>query len=236
VRIENNIVRNANAKGIAASNNLASADVRIRRNTIMSDVYGSYLISSHEAGAGILAQSALSGSGPGFNVEIEDNTIKLDKLNYSGIIVLGPTTDLEGADKLRGGSIRNNLIHLKSGYEGIHVRKCDDFEVADNTILGEAYYGIRVSGRRRSEETDLRALNNFVEGNDMNGLRVRDPDEYSDNHADGRMFAGTPRGSATAHIWLDNFTKSNVFKIKDNETVIDEGEDNQISHHGKCIE
>jgi len=228
VRIENNIVRNANAKGIAASNNLASADVRIRRNTIMSDVYGSYLISSHEAGAGILAQSALRGSGPGFNVEIEDNTIKLDKLNYSGIIVLGPATDFEGADKLRGGSIRNNRIRLKNGYEGIHVRKCDDFEVADNTIMGEAYYGIRVSGRRRSEETDLRALNNLVEGNDMDGLRIRVPDEYSDNHADGRMFAGSPRGSATAHIWLGKYTKGNVFKIGENETVIDEGEDNQV--------
>ena len=230
VRIENNIVRNANARGIAISGHLASADVQIRHNTVTSDVYGSYPFSSPEAGAGILAQSALSSPAPGFNVEIEDNTIKLDKLNYSGIIVLGPATDREGADKLRGGIIRNNRIQLKDGYEGVHVRKCDDFEVANNKISGEAYYGIRISGRRRSGELDLRALNNLVEGNDMGNLQIRDPDEYSDNHSDGRMFAGSPIGSATAHVWLNRYSKNNVVKIGKGEKVIDEGEDNSISY------
>jgi hypothetical protein len=101
VRIENNIVRNFNARGIAATENYTSADVRIRHNTIESDVYGSYPFSSPEAGAGILAQSAWAIPGPSFNVEIEDNTIKLDKLNYSGIVVLGPATDREGAERAR---------------------------------------------------------------------------------------------------------------------------------------
>ena len=230
VRIENNNVRNANARGIATEGHLASADVTIKHNTVKSDVYGSYPFSSPEAGAGILAQSVLSSPGPGFDVNIEENSIKLDKLNHSGIVILGPATDREGADKLRGGIIRNNRIQLKYGYEGIHVRKCDDFEVISNTISGEAYYGIRISGRRRTRGLDFRALNNLVEGNDMDELSIRDPDEYSNNHADGRIFAFSPIGSSTAHVWLGKFSENNVVKVKTGETVIDEGEENTIFH------
>lgn len=229
VSVKNNIVRNANARGISTASNLASADVQIRHNTVVSDVYGSYPFSSREAGVGILAVSAWGGAFPGFNVEIEDNTIKLDKLNHNGIVILGPLTDREGADKLRGGTVRNNRVQLKDGYEGIHVRKCDEFEVAGNTISGEAYFGIRISGRKKSGELDLRSLNNLVENNDMNELRIKEPDEYSNAHVDGKMFTGSPGESATAHIWLDNYTKGNVLKIMENETVIDEGKDNQIS-------
>jgi len=230
VSIENNVIRNANARGIATTCNLPSADVRIRNNTIVSDVYGSYPFSSPEAGAGILAQSAWGFPSPGFNVDIEGNTIKLDKLNYSGIIVLGPVIDREGAGKLSGGTIRKNRVHLKNGYEGIHVRKCDDFMVAENTISGEAYYGIRISGRSGSREFDLRALKNMVEGNDMGDLRIRDPDEYGNNHADRRMFAESPGGSATAHVWLNANTNGNIIKVSSNETVMDQGEDNTIHY------
>jgi len=228
VRIENNIVRNVNGRGIATEGHLASTNAIIRRNTVVSDVYGSYPFSSNEAGAGILAQSVLSTSGPGFNVEIENNTIKLDKLNYSGIVALGPATSREGAEKLTGGTIRNNIIQLKDGYEGIHVRKCDKFEVIENKISGEAYYGIRISGRRKAGERDQKALNNLVEGNDMDGLRIREPDEYSDNHADGRRFAASRTESSTAHVWLDKFSANNVIKIGKDEKVIDDGEDNAI--------
>jgi predicted transcriptional regulator len=230
VSIESNIIKNANARGIAITGSLPSADVGIRRNIIESDVYGSYPFSSPEAGAGILAQSAWGFPSPGFNVEIEGNTIKLDRLNHCGIRVLGPVMDREGADKLRGGIIRNNRIMLKDGYEGIHVRKCDDFEVTDNTISGEAYYGIRISGRRKSGELDLSALNNLVEGNDMGKLQIRDPDEYSNAHTDGFMFAGSPGGSATAHVWLDKFSKNSTVKVKPDETMINEGEENKIIH------
>ena len=233
VNIENNIIRNANARGIATTSCLPSADVRIRRNTIVSDVFGSYPFSSPEAGAGILAQSALGFPSPGFNVEIEENTIKLDKLNYCGIIVLGPVMDREGVDKLKGGTIRNNHIHLKKGYEGIHVRKCDDFEVADNKVSGEAYYGIRVSGSRRHGKLDMKALNNMVEDNDMENLQIRDPDKYSNNHVDGRMFTGTQGRSATAHVWINTHTKGNVIKVKVDEKVIDEGEGNTILYDEK---
>jgi predicted transcriptional regulator len=230
VSIENNIIRNANARGIATTGCLPSADVRIKRNTVISDVYGSYPFSSPEAGAGILAQSAWGFPSPGFNVEIEENIIQVDRLNYCGIIILGPVMDRDGVDKLRGGTIRNNRIQLKDGYEGIHVRKCDEFEVADNKISGEAYYGIRISGRKRSGELDLRSLSNMVEGNDMGELRIRKPDKYSENHADGRMFALSKGGSTTAHVWMGKFSKNNTVKVKTGETVIDEGEENTIIH------
>ena len=63
----------------------------------------------------------------------------------------------------------------------------------------------------------------------MSSLEIKGPDEYSDNNADGRMFAGSPRGSATANIWLDSNSKGNVVKLGKGETVIDEGEENRIS-------
>ena len=63
----------------------------------------------------------------------------------------------------------------------------------------------------------------------MRDLVVKGPDEYSDSHSDGRMFAVTPRGSATSHVWLDSNSKGNVVKLSKGETFIDEGEDNRIS-------
>jgi hypothetical protein len=228
VKIENNTIRNFNARGIAATENYESADVHIKNNNIISDVYGSYPFSSPEAGAGILAQSAWGVPKSTFNLEIESNIIKLEKLNFSGIIILGPATDREGSGKLRGGTIHDNHIFLKDGYEGIHVRKCDDFEVYDNRISGDVYYGIRLSGRRRSGKLDLRAINNLVEGNNMEDLWIRDPDEYSNNHVDGRMFTGSEGKSATAHVWLNAFSKNNVIKVRVDETVINEGDDNKI--------
>jgi len=230
VNIMNNVIRNTNARGIAVTGCLQTADVVIRDNTIESDVYGSYPFSSPEAGAGILAQSAWGFPSPGFNVEIEENTIKLDKLNYSGIKVLGPVMNREKADKLRGGKIHNNRITLKKGYEGIHIRKCDDFEVIDNTLIGEAYYGIRISGRKSSGGQDLRSLNNMVLDNDMRNLEVREPDGYSDNQVDGRMFADSSEGSYTAHVWLDRFSENNSIKIRKNEKLIDEGKENTIEY------
>ena len=227
VEIRNNVVRNANGRGIAVSGHSESSEVIIRDNVVESEVYGSYPFSSLESGAGILAHTGLGEKHlSSFYVCIEKNTINLERLNYSGILVLGPVT--EGSSKLQGGIIRGNSIHFKSGYEGIHVRKCDGFDVVDNKISGEAYYGIRLSGRKKSGDQDQRALNNLVEGNDMEDLRVREPDDYSENHADGRRFAGSPAGSTTAHVWLDKFSEKNVVKIKKDENVIDEGKDNEL--------
>jgi predicted transcriptional regulator len=230
VRIENNTIRNANARGIATTCNLPTADVQIHNNRILSDVYGSYPFASLEAGVGILAQSAWGFPSPGFNVDIEENTITLDKINHSGIIVLGPVTTRKGAGKLRGGMIRNNRIHLTNGYEGIHVRKCDEFTVANNTLTGTAYYGIRISGRKPSKTLDLRALYNVVDHTNMNDLRIKNPDSYSTNHADGRMFALSHGNANTAHIWLDAHTSNNVLHLHKPEQIIDQGEDNTIQY------
>lgn len=226
VNIRNNMIRNTNARGIATTCNMASAHVKIDGNTITSDLYGSYPFSSPEAGAGILAQSAWGFPSPGFKLEVENNAIKFDKLNFSGILALGPVTDREGAGKLRGGVIRGNNIQLREGYEGIHVRKCDEFEVDDNRISGDAYYGIRLSGRKKSRGLDLRSLRNVVENNEMVKLRIRDPDEYSRRHGDTRMF--TAQNGSSAHIWLDKNSNGNVVKVREGERVIDEGEDNKI--------
>jgi predicted transcriptional regulator len=227
VLIENNIVRNTNARGIAITCNLPSSNVQIKNNTIISDVYGSYPFSSLEAGAGILTQSAWGFPSSGFKVDIIGNTIKFDKLNYSGIIVLGPVTDREGARKLSDGTISKNHVYLKKGYEGIHVRKCDKFKITDNTISGEAYYGIRISGRE-SDKIDLNARNNTVEGTKMRDLRIRAPDKYSNNHADERMFATHLKESTTSHVWLGANTKANIIKTMKKEVVIDQGEGNIV--------
>jgi len=76
----------------------------------------------------------------------------------------------------------------------------------------------------------MRSLNNIVEDNDMADLRIREPDEYSNKHADGRMFAGSTGVSASAHIWLGKFSKKNVIKLEKHETVIDEGKNNTIKY------
>jgi predicted transcriptional regulator len=228
VEIVNNVVRNASGRGIAVGAH-ESAEVIIRENVVESEVYGSYPFSSRESGAGILAETGLGEKNlPGFYVCIEKNTIKLEKLNYSGILVLGPVT--EGSSKLYGGVIRDNVIQLQNGYEGIHVRKCDDFRIMGNKISGEAYYGIRLSGHRKFQDLDMSAMQNLLENNDLSDLHIKEPDEYSDNNADGKKFAGSPTESATAHVWLDKFSENNLIKIRLNEKVIDEGGENTIEY------
>jgi hypothetical protein len=228
--IENNTVRNMNARGICAQDNFDTAEVYIRYNVVESDVYGCYPFYGPDAGFGIAAQSAFLFPRPSFNIVIEENVIELSKPNYSGIGVYGPTIDREGVDKLYGGSVRKNRIHLNDGHVGIHIRKSDEFEVSDNAISGEAYYGIQVSGRRKSGALDLRAIDNVVENNDMKGLKIKEPDVYSDNHADGRIFANSQGRSATANVWMNPFSRDNVIKVRADETVIDEGEDNKITY------
>ncbi|MHA2428453.1 MAG: hypothetical protein ACXADB_10555, partial [Candidatus Hermodarchaeia archaeon] len=166
VVIENNMVRNMNARGIGAHDNFATAELIIRNNVIESDVYGCYPFYSPEAGYAISVQSAFAFPRPCFNVVIEDNDIKLSKLNFSGIGVYGPAIDKEGVEKLYSGSVRNNKIHLNDGHVGIHIRKTDEFIVSDNAISGKAYYGIQASGRRKSGALDLRAIDNVIENND----------------------------------------------------------------------
>jgi len=230
VTLEGNTVRNANARGIMTLDNESSAEVYIRRNVVESNAYGSYPFTCIEAGIGIMAQSSFSKPRRGFHLEIEENTIRCNKLNYCGIRVDGPMMDAEGMGKFSEGLIVGNEIELTDGHMGIHLRKSDRFLVSRNSISGNAYYGVRVSGWTGPGGLDLRALGNVIEDNDMKALEIREPDAYSDNWADGRMFAVGPEGSRTANCWLGPSTQGNKVRLPADETVIDEGGGNEISH------
>jgi hypothetical protein len=182
---------------------------------------------ARESSAGILVQTGLSRNRPGFYVCIEKNSIEMEKVNQSGIIVLGPV-DKESL-KLSGGVIQDNLIHIKNGYEGIHIRKCDTIQVSGNKTVGEAYYGIRVSGGRKFGDSDMSSNNNQLMENDFKELRIKVQDDYVLNHSDGKMFSEIePR---TAIFWFIQYTRNNKMFISETSSIIDEGENNQITYH-----
>jgi predicted transcriptional regulator len=232
VIVRDNIIRNMNSRGIMIQDNWKSADIRIVGNTIVSEVYGSYPFSSHIAGIGIQAQSAWAQPKSGSRVEISGNKIRCDKLNYCGIAVYGQSMYQEGAGKLGGCVVQDNDIHLGDGSVGVLIRKNDRTEVVDNKISGKAYYGFHLWGSEDREGFDLGSNENLVEDNDMTDLVIKAPDDYSDSHVDGRMFTGSEGKSATAHVWLNAHSRGNVIKVGADETVIDEGEDNIITHDG----
>ena len=209
--------------------NWESADIHVVGNTIVSGVYGSYPFSSHIAGVGIFAQSAWAQPRSGTRVEIAGNEIRCDKLNYCGIAVYGPSMYQEGAGKLGECIVRENDIHLGDGSVEILIRKNDGTEVVNNRISGKAYYGFHLWGSGDLEGFDLGSNENLVEDNDMTDLVIKAPDEYSDGHVDGRMFTGSEGRSATAHVWLNAHSRGNVTRVRADEKVIDEGEDNTIT-------
>ena len=228
VIIENNIVRNINGRGIVAADNKGSAHIQIKNNTVISEIYGSYYgRSPHFAGIGIAANSGWT-VGPAPHIEISDNMVRCDKVNYCGIFIRGPGFGPKGAEKLTDGIVKNNRIHLENGSTSIFTESCDNFEINNNILTGKAYYGIGIFPVIDPERTELGAHENIIEDNDVRGLELKDPDEYSKSLFDERTYAGSNAGSTTAYIWLSTNTKGNVVKISSNETVIDEGEDNTI--------
>ena len=220
VIIANNVVRNANARAISALQNEASADIVIRNNTIVSEIYGSYWFDNRWAGFGISVRSGWSSLAPGCHVEIIENTIKYDKLHYCGIGLMAPV--IEGSEKLSYGIVKNNHIHLGDGSVGIIAESCDGFEITDNTLSGKAYYGITISSHREG------AYENIVENNNMRDLEIKDTDQYSDGLFDMSTFTGSLGKSAIAHVWLNTNTKGNIVKVSTGEIVIDEGTENTI--------
>jgi len=234
VIIANNVVRNMNAYAIVASENMASADVIIRNNTIVSGVYGSYprevgaRARERWAGFGILAQTSGPHLRPGFYVEITDNTIKYDKINYCGILLRGSDDAPEGSGKLSEGIVKNNRIRLENGSIGILAESCDTFEITENTVSGKVYYGIGIFPRADPQRTDLGAHENVIKDNDMKNLKIKKPDEYSKGLFDDRTYADSKGGTATAHVWLNPNTKGNIIKVRNSEVVVDEGTDNTI--------
>jgi predicted transcriptional regulator len=224
VEIINNIIRNVNGRGISVSNHLETANVHISGNIIESGVYGSYPFSSRESGSAILAQTGLGIKSPNYELCIKNNFINLSKINQSGIVVIGPTN--ESSSKLIGGVIRENEIYLKNGYEGIHIRKCDDFEITGNKVSGKAFYGIRLSGRKKIGELNLGSYNNKLENNEFQEFMVKPPDEYVRSHLDGKYFTNIEPKTAT--FWFDKYTKNNQVTVSKNLSIIDEGENNRI--------
>jgi len=231
VIVRNNVIRNMNARGIVVTDNWETADIELVDNTIISEVFGAYPYNNPMSGVGIFVQSAWQDPRSGGRVKVSGNKIICDKVNYCGIAVYGPSKYQEGAGKLGECVVRDNDVHLGDGSIGVLIRKSDRTEVVDNKISGKAYYGFHFWGSRDREGFDLGSNANMIEDNDMTDLVIRAPDEYSDSHADGRMFTGTQGKSATAHVWLNNYSKDNVIKVKGDETVIDEGEDNTITYH-----
>ena len=229
VVIENNIVRNVNTRAIVAADNRGSAHIQIRNNTVISEVYGPYWgpRTPHFAGVGISARSPTT-AGPAPRIDITGNTVRCDKVNYCGIRIAGPGFAPKGADKLTDGIVKDNRIHLENGSIGIYTESCDNFEIANNTLTGKAYYGVGIFPGVDPKRTDLGSHGNIIEDNNMKGFKIKDPDEYSKVLFDEKVYAGSKAGSTTAHIWLSNNTKGNVVKISSDETVIDEGEDNTI--------
>ncbi len=229
VIVRDNVIRNMNARGILVFDNWESADIEIVDNTIISEVFGAYPYNNPMSGAGILVQSAWSEPRSGGRVEVNGNRIICDKVNYCGIAVYGPAMYQEGAGKLESCIVRDNEVSLADGSIGVIIRRSDSTEVSNNRITGKAYYGLQVTGSEDRQGIDLSAKGNKFEDNDMEGMEIKEPDEYSDGHVDGRMFTGSGGKSATANVWLNKYSKGNVIKVKANETVIDEGEDNTVT-------
>ncbi len=119
VVVRNNVVRNMNSRGILVCDNWGTADIEIVNNIIVSEVFGSYPYNSPMAGVGVFVQSAWTEPRLGGRVEVVNNKIVCDKVNYCGIAVHGPSMYQEGAGKFEECIIRENEIELREGYIGI---------------------------------------------------------------------------------------------------------------------
>jgi hypothetical protein len=147
------------------------------------------------------------------------------KINQSGIGVYGPV--ISGGGKLENGVISNNKVELEEGMMGIQIRKCDDFILERNRLVGSAYYGVQVSGRITPDQ-DQGAYNNKLLHNDFSEFRVKPPDNYSDKYGDGRTFVVNANGSNTCHIWLNSDTAYNEIISNKETSIIDEAKENII--------
>jgi predicted transcriptional regulator len=228
VLIENNIIRNINARGIVIADNTESANIQIKDNTIISEIYGSYFGPKSFAGYGIAANSGWH-IGPAPHIEILDNTIRCDKINYCGIGVHGPELGPKGAQALTEAKVNNNRIHLEDGSIGIYIESCENSQINGNTLTGKAYYGIGIIPGVDENRTEFGSFENIIENNDMRDLKIKDPDKYTKILFDEKNYPGSKAGSATAYVWLNINTKANRLIVSSNETVLDEGINNTIT-------
>jgi predicted transcriptional regulator len=228
VIVSNNTVRNMNARGILVCDNRPTSDILIHDNTITSEVFGAYPYNSPMSGVGIFVQSAWSEPVSGSRIEVFNNKIVLDKVNYCGMAVHGPSMYQKAAGKLDDCIVRDNVIELKDGYVGIQVRKTDSTLIENNRISGKAYYGFQVNGTSRRGKIDLSSCENRIIRNDLDDLRIKGPDEYSNVHVVNSFFAGNRNEAHTGHFWLSKNTCRNEIYMKENQTVIDEGKANKV--------
>jgi predicted transcriptional regulator len=173
ILIENNKIHNMSSRGISVTDNFAEADVIIKHNTIESGIKGAYPFKELEAGVGIFAQSTFQHRRPGFKIDIEENEINLTQPNYSAITVSGPEIGGNDVGLLFGGSIKNNKISLKGGQAGIQIG-AENFKIYGNKIVGEAYFGIQLSGMNKTS-SNLYLAKDIQKDNDVSGLKVKDP-------------------------------------------------------------
>ncbi len=228
VRIRDNKVRNMNAVGINVQDCYDTADVNISNNDVVSEIYGSHPHRWNDAGFGIAVHSIFAFKNmPGYKFKISSNSIRMNKVNCGGINVCGPFKT-QGHPKFLEGSVFNNRIHLENGFVGIKIGRNDNIEVAGNIITGKAYYGIRIHAQGDPRDVTIYADGNKVKDNNMDGLTIKDPDDYSNGHVNGMTFTGSQDRSATAHVWLDRYSRNSTVRVKASETVIDEGEDNKV--------
>jgi hypothetical protein len=64
--------------------------------------------------------------------------------------------------------------------------------------------------------------------NNLDGLEIKPPDDYSDKHVGDYVFNGVGNKSRPAHVWLNIYSSKNVVKINPSESCIDEGKENKI--------
>ena len=234
VNIEKNWIWYANARGIAVVDCFKTASVIIKGNIIRSECYGSYPYKEYLSGIGILAQNGFNFTDErGCYLEISNNILEFTKMNYCGIGVLGPNTyddDTMSEGNLAGGIIRHNKVSLNEGHVGILISGSDDFEVLENEISGSSYYGIQVSGKESLGAHEREAKGNLIRKNDFSELKLRDPDEYSNNHPDGTMFSTKSNETGMAHVWLNPFSQRNELLVHPNDIVLEEGRYNQIMY------
>jgi len=228
VVLAGNTIHNMSARAISASVNNDSKIV-VKDNTIVSEVYGSYVIDKRWAGIGIVIHPSLHIKvDQAGRAEIKNNVVEYDKPNFAGIMITGTNLSPDGTEKLADGVVRSNSIHLAEGAAGIIAESCDRFNIIGNTISGCAYYGIGVFPRGDAKRTSQGAYENVIEDNDMREMKLRSADENSRGLFDDRAFKGTKAGTAPAHLWLNTNTRGSLVKVKHGETVVDEGEANTV--------
>jgi predicted transcriptional regulator len=172
VSINENTIMNMNGRGVSVTDSLPTSVVRISQNIIKSEERGSYPFTGDDAAFGIFVQSSSRHDGLGFEVEVEDNVLKLLKPDYCGIGVFG--TPVEGKmDISLKGFMTKNKIYLVDGTAGLRIGS-KSLEVEDNEIKGSAYFGVQTTWFRKPRDL-APEYGSRIKDNDVSELRIRDP-------------------------------------------------------------